>query len=56
MIISKLATSHALCACNEVFFFWFSENVEFSGSILLQKQKLSLFFIFNFYFENLIYK
>ena len=38
------------------FYFYFSENVELSGPILFQKQKLSLFFIFNFYFENLIYK
>ena len=34
-----------------------SENVELSGSILQQKKKtMSLFFIYNFYFENLIYK
>ena len=36
-----------------------SENVELSGSILQQKKKkktMSLFFIYNFYFKNLIYK
>ena len=46
----KQASSHTLCACDEVFL----------GLVLLfynkKKRPMSLFFKYNFYFENLIYK
>ena len=45
------ASSHALCACDETFLFYFS------GPILLQNKNLCFDFIYIiFYFENLIYK
>ena len=45
LFLKILASSHALRACNEAF-------------LLVKKQKNSviLFFIYNFYFDNLIYK
>ena len=42
---NTLASSHALRACNEAFFF-----------TKKKKNSMSLFYIYNFYFENLIYK
>ena len=40
--LPTLVSSHALCACNEAFYF--------------SQKKKSLFYIYNFYFENIIYK
>ena len=59
--INQIGTSlitHALCVWWGVYFFWFSENI---GLVVLfyspkKKKKLSLFFIYNFFFENQIYK
>ena len=34
----------------------FFENIQLSGPILWKKKHVFLFYIYNFYFENLIYK
>ena len=49
---NKLASSHALCMCNEGFFFFF-DLVKMLGLVVLfynQKKKISLFFILRIYF------
>ena len=50
VVLERLVSSHALCACNKTFFFLV---------VLFCRKKLFfiyLFYIYNFYFENLIYK